>query len=124
MQKFFLMSGSLLACLAVGLGAFGAHALKESLVASGRLSTYETAVQYHFYHALGILLVYIFMFHNQHNYLTYAGILMVAGVVIFSGSLYTLSITGITWLGAITPIGGLCFIIAWILVFLTAFKAS
>ncbi|MDX1670900.1 MAG: DUF423 domain-containing protein [Balneolaceae bacterium] len=114
MAKLFLFIGSIAMVLAVGLGAFGAHALKARLPAD-MLEIFETGVRYHFYHALGILVVGLLGYHLPDSvWLKAAGWLMAAGIVIFSGSLYLLSTTGITWLGAITPIGGFSFILAWI----------
>ena len=123
MQKLFLMAGGIAMALAVGLGAFGAHGLKKML--SGEMLTiFETAVRYHFYHALGLLVVgFAARFLPQSNMLSWAGWLMVAGILIFSGSLYLLSTSGIRWLGAITPIGGLCFITSWILFVIAVWKA-
>jgi uncharacterized membrane protein YgdD (TMEM256/DUF423 family) len=101
--------------LAVILGAFGAHGLESILESNGRTETFETAVKYHFYHSLAILAVGIWQRLEQKNsFLQRAGILFAIGILIFSGSLYILSLTGITWLGAITPIGGVFFIIGWV----------
>lgn len=114
-HKYFLILGAVNAFLAVGLGAFGAHGLKARL-SPDMLGVYQTGVQYHFYHALGLLLVGILV--NQWptvDLIKTSGWVMFAGIVIFSGSLYLLSITGIRWLGAITPIGGLAFLVAWLL---------
>lgn len=113
--KLFLFLGSVNALLAVLLGAFGAHALKAR-VSADLLGVYQTAVQYHFYHALGLLLVGLMALHlPASSLLRTGGWLMFAGIVFFSGSLYLLSVTGIRWLGAITPFGGGAFIIAWLL---------
>lgn len=108
--------------LSVAVGAFGAHALRASLTASGRTDTFETAVKYHFYHALALLAVGILLHIMAGNpeaekWLTYAGYSFLAGVVVFSGSLYVLCATGITVLGAITPLGGLMMIAGWAMVF-------
>ena len=101
--------------LGVLLGAFGAHALKNSLSVE-MLAIYQTGVQYHLIHALGIVLIAI-LAATQPTWkrLVLAGWLMVAGVLLFSGSLYLLAATGVRMLGAITPLGGLCFIAAWAL---------
>ena len=107
--------------LAVGIGAFGAHGLKEILAETGRADTFETAVKYHFYHSLALFLIGILaLVKPTWNKLNRAAILMMVGILVFSGSLYVLSLTGITWLGAITPLGGVAFIVGWILVFLAA----
>lgn len=121
MKKFFLF-GSILIALAVILGAFGAHGLEEILIENQRLDTYETAVKYHFYHALGLILIGTIAGYIKDN-MNLVFYFMIFGVLIFSGSLYTLSITNIKWLGAITPIGGLLFISAWILLALKVAKS-
>lgn len=108
--------------LAVALGAFGAHGLKEML-SDEMLNTFETGVKYHFYHALGLLVISLTaQLMPNSALLQWSGWLMIAGITIFSGSLYILSVYGIKWLGAITPIGGLCFIGAWILLALAAWQ--
>ena len=111
--RLFLAIGCIAAVLAVAFGAFGAHALKARL-APELLQVYKTGVEYHFYHALGLILVGLAAFHlPQSVWLRAAGWAMLAGIVLFSGSLYLLALTGITRLGAITPLGGLGFIAAW-----------
>lgn len=115
MQKLFLLLGSIAMALAVSLGAFGAHGLKSRLTQE-MLDIFETGVQYHFYHAIGLLIIGIVAnYMPESPLLKWSGWLMVSGLLIFSGSLYVLSICGLRWLGAITPIGGLCFIASWIL---------
>ncbi|MFH5833816.1 DUF423 domain-containing protein [Halalkalibaculum sp. DA384] len=124
MSKLFLSIGAINAALAVMLGAFGAHGLKERLTVD-MLDIFETAVQYHFYHALGLLAVGLLAIHYpESGSLKWAGWLMLAGIVIFSGSLYILSISGIRWLGAITPLGGISFIAAWVLLLIAVAKTS
>ncbi|PZX55853.1 DUF423 domain-containing protein [Algoriphagus chordae] len=121
--KQIIQTAAILGACAVGIGAFGAHGLKEILAETGRAETFETAVKYHFYHSLAIFLIGILALVKPNwTKLSTAAILMLVGVLIFSGSLYVLSLTGITWLGAITPFGGLAFIAGWILVFLAASK--
>lgn len=116
MQKLFLTLGSLAMALAVSLGAFGAHALKNKL-SEEMLTIFETGVRYHFYHAIGLLVVGLVAHYLPDSaLLKWSGWLMVAGILIFSGSLYVLAASGIRWLGAITPIGGICFIASWILI--------
>jgi uncharacterized membrane protein YgdD (TMEM256/DUF423 family) len=113
MAKLFITLASLSGMLAVVFGAFGAHALK------GRLDDYaqgifQTAVQYHFYHSLALLAVGIIaLSHPNIALLRSSGWLFTLGIVIFSGSLYLLSLSGLRWLGAITPLGGLAFIAGW-----------
>jgi len=102
---------ALLLALAVMLGAFGAHGLKDRLDAYS-MEVYQKAVFYHFIHALGLLVVTL---SPRTENLTWVNLLLVAGILIFSGSLYLLAITGVRTLGAITPIGGLSFIAAWLL---------
>lgn len=101
--------------LGVMVGAFGAHALKSLLETSGRTDTFETAVKYQFYHALALILIGLLMFRIDQKIIHYAGILMLIGTIIFSGSLYILCLSGIKWLGAITPIGGVLMIAGWLL---------
>ncbi|MDZ7658204.1 DUF423 domain-containing protein [Fodinibius sp.] len=122
MQKLFLIIGSIAMALAVGLGAFGAHGLKEMLT-DEMLDIFETGVKYHFYHAIGLLVIaFVAQLIPDSSLLQWSGWLMLAGIFIFSGSLYILSISGIRWMGAITPIGGLCFIVAWILLALASWQ--
>ena len=112
--RVFLVVGALLAALGVAMGAFGAHALRASLSAD-RLAVYHTAVQYHLWHALGLLLIGVLIGQGAPSTLmSTSGWLMLAGIVAFSGSLYTLALTGTRWLGMVTPIGGLAFIAAWL----------
>lgn len=122
MQKFFLMMGSIAMALAVMLGAFGAHGLKSKLTEE-MLTIFETGVAYHFYHAIGLLVLGIAAHYlSDSAYLKWSGWLMLGGILIFSGSLYILSISGVRWLGAITPIGGLCFIASWVLFAIAVWK--
>ncbi|MCF6360334.1 MAG: DUF423 domain-containing protein [Cyclobacteriaceae bacterium] len=113
MHKFFIITGSLMGMLSVMIGAFGAHALKATLEATNRLETFETAVRYQFYHAMALILLGLLMIQFQHKAFNIAGYGFIIGILLFSGSLYGLSLTGITKLGAITPLGGLAFIIGW-----------
>ena len=109
--RLFLILGSLNALLAVLLGAFGAHGLKQRL-APDMLAAFQTGAQYHFYHALGLTLIGAITLHiPTSSYLKWAGWVMCAGIVLFSGSLYLLSLTDVRWLGAITPFGGIAFIV-------------
>jgi uncharacterized membrane protein YgdD (TMEM256/DUF423 family) len=113
LQKFCLLAGSILGALTVMIGAFGAHALAATLAQTNRVATFETAVKYQMYHTLALLLVGILMFWVQHAAFNVAAICFLGGILVFSGSLYILSLTGITWLGAITPIGGVLMIVGW-----------
>ncbi|MFC5623235.1 DUF423 domain-containing protein [Algoriphagus winogradskyi] len=121
--KQIIQTGAIFGMLAVGIGAFGAHGLKEILAETGRTETFETAVKYHFYHSLAIFLIGILaLVKPEWKKLSLAAVLMAVGILIFSGSLYVLSLTGITWLGAITPLGGVAFIGGWILIVVAASK--
>ena len=123
MGKNIIRIAAGLGTMAVGIGAFGAHGLAEILVTNGRVETFETAVNYHFYHVLALLAVGILANYNPNKLLSYCSFLFILGIVIFSGSLYILSLTNITLLGAITPLGGVCFIAGWILLLLAMKKA-
>jgi len=117
------MIGSILGFLGVAFGAFGAHALKNRL-SPEMLAVFETGVRYQMYHAFAILIVAAAIGHfGQARLLTLAGWLFFGGVVLFSGSLYTLTLSGVGILGAITPLGGLLFLAGWaILVFFVVGK--
>ncbi len=122
--RTFIALGSINAALAVILGAFGAHALKAR-ISPEMLSVYHTASQYHFYHALGMLLIGALASQfRTPGALQLSGFLMLAGIVLFSGSLYILAVTGVTWLGAITPLGGVAFIAAWVVLGYAALRAT
>ena len=123
MHKLFLISGSLLGALAVIFGAFGAHALKSTLELSNRVATYQTAVSYHFYHALGLILLGLIMTQFQSKYLDLSGYAFLLGMLFFSGSLYVLSLSNISLFGAIAPIGGTLLVAGWVLMFLGILKS-
>jgi uncharacterized membrane protein YgdD (TMEM256/DUF423 family) len=117
--RVFLAIGGVAALLAVALGAFGAHALKNRIPAE-MLAVWHTGVEYHVYHALGLLAVGIVAAQlPDSTLLKWSGWLMLAGILLFSGSLYALALSGERWLGAVTPAGGLTFIAAW-MVFVAA----
>jgi len=120
MCRALVATGGALGFLGVALGAFGAHALKERITAE-HLVTYQVGVQYHLIHALAILFVAIVA--DKLNTRT-VGWLWVAGIVLFSGSLYALALTGIRVLGAITPLGGVCFLTGWALLVFRAATAK
>ena len=101
--------------LGVFLGAFGAHALRGKL-SEYSMDIFKTGIFYHFIHALGLFIVAYLTTQTADSKVTWAGILFIVGILLFSGSLYALSLTGIRWLGAITPLGGLAFMGAWILI--------
>ncbi len=109
--------------LAVALGAFAAHGLKGQLSAQ-MLSTFQTGVQYQMYHALAVLLIVALAKQYPGPLMLWSGVLMLVGILLFSGSLYALALTGIKWFGPVTPIGGLCFIIGWLLLILAFVRES
>jgi len=122
--RLFLALGAAAMLAAVVLGAFGAHALKQR-IAPDLLATYHTAVEYHVYHALGLLAVGLAALHLPESaWLRAAGWAMAAGIVLFSGSLYVLALTGMRALGAVTPIGGVAFIAGWGLFLAAVLKAD
>ncbi|MCH7613681.1 MAG: DUF423 domain-containing protein [Candidatus Marinimicrobia bacterium] len=122
-MKSIIMTGALLAGLAVMLGAFGAHALKAK-VSPENLTIFDTAVKYHMYHALGLILIGLLGFHFPVKSIQIPAYLMMGGILIFSGSLYVLVLSGIRWLGAITPIGGIAFIISWLLLAFNLYRSG
>jgi uncharacterized membrane protein YgdD (TMEM256/DUF423 family) len=121
MSKTILMIAALLMALAVGIGAFGAHGLKSHL-SEEMIQVYKTGVEYHFYHALGLLLIGVLSLSISSGWLNWSAFMLTAGIILFSGSLYVMAITGIKWLGAITPLGGLSFIAGWILLLIAVWK--
>lgn len=115
MNRNFIVIAAISGALAVMLGAFGAHALKAILSAS-QLQTFEVGVRYHFYHTVALLITAMLYKEYAGKLLVWAGNLFIAGIILFSGSLYLLSIVdGLKMLGMITPIGGACFIAGWLL---------
>ena len=121
--KVLLAAGGLAALAAVALGAFGAHALKGRLTPE-MLAVWHTAVEYHVFHALGLLAVGLVAAQLPESaLLKWSGWLMLAGIVLFSGSLYALALTGVRWLGAVTPAGGTAFLAAWALLVIAILRA-
>ena len=114
MERRFLGLGALSACIAVGAGAFGAHALRD-VVTADRLAVWETAARYQMYHALALLVVAYLAGQKTAGPARLSGWLFVAGTILFSGSLYALTLSGVTLLGAITPLGGLAFLVGWLI---------
>ena len=112
MGRTFIILGAVSAFVGVAAGAFGAHGLKNRLDAE-MLAVFETGVRYQMYHALALLAVAWAAERWPGALTNYAGWLFVAGTILFSGSLYVLSLTGVRWLGAITPLGGLAFLAGW-----------
>lgn len=121
-MKVFVMLGAINMALGVILGAFGAHGL-EKLISPEMLDVFQTGVQYQIYHALGLLMVAVLLIpYPDAGGLRTGGWIMFAGIILFSGSLYLLALTGIKFFGPITPIGGVCFIVAWIWIFWAMLK--
>ncbi|MBC8322391.1 MAG: DUF423 domain-containing protein [Candidatus Marinimicrobia bacterium] len=121
-MKSIIITGALFAGLAVLLGAFGAHSLKAK-VSPEDLLIFETGVKYHMYHALGLILVGLLGFHFPMDVIHLPSLLLIIGVVIFSGSLYVLVLSGARWFGAITPFGGLALISGWLLLAFRLYRA-
>ena len=117
-QRTTLLTGVVFGGLAVTIGAFGAHALRPLLEENGRTETFELAVRYQFYHAFALLFAGMLMSTFTSRHLARAALCFAVGIVIFSGSLYALSLSGILMLGAITPAGGILFIAGWVLLYL------
>ncbi|MED1601580.1 DUF423 domain-containing protein [Alkalihalophilus marmarensis] len=115
MAKLFILLGSIVMALSVAIGAFGAHGLEPRL-SERMMKNYQTGVQYHMIHGIGLLIVGIVALKlTSSSMLNGAGWSFLIGIILFSGSLYAMALTGITKLGAITPIGGLAFIVGWVL---------
>lgn len=123
MKLNWFAAGAIAAAIAVTLGAFGAHALK-SRVTEDLLSVFETGVRYQMYHALALLAVAWAATRWPGSLPNAAGWLFTLGIVLFSGSLYLMTFTGVRWLGAITPAGGLCLILGWITLAMAALRGS
>jgi uncharacterized membrane protein YgdD (TMEM256/DUF423 family) len=127
MQKFFLSSGAVLGALAVMLGAFGAHALKDKLSVE-QLQVFETGVKYQFYHALALCILGVLTERHSSAALNWSGYSFIFGTLFFSGSLYLLAsknllaIEGWKWLGPVTPMGGLAFIAGWALLLISCLR--
>ncbi|HEX7794022.1 MAG TPA: DUF423 domain-containing protein [Vicinamibacterales bacterium] len=120
MDKTFMFAGALLGGLGVAIGAFGAHGLRGRL-SPEMLAVFETGVRYHMYHALAILMTAALLPRIDGRAVLIAGWSFMAGIVLFSGSLYALALSGVTTLGAITPIGGVAFLVGWISLAVAAF---
>jgi len=120
-NQTILISGAVFMALGVLLGAFGAHALKN-IISPEMLAVYKTGVEYQFYHALGLLLIGLIGFQVKSKYLRWSGLFITIGIILFSGSLYVLTLSGIRALGAITPIGGLSFVAGWIFLAIAIIK--
>jgi uncharacterized membrane protein YgdD (TMEM256/DUF423 family) len=123
-MRTYLALGGIFGFLAVAIGAFGAHALRDTLEAHNTTAVYQTGVQYHVTHALALLLIALLLgqFPNAKP-LRAAGGLFAVGIIIFSGSLYALALSGIRIFGAITPLGGLCFLAGWVCITLAGIQS-
>ena len=122
MQRTALLAASILGGLGVGLGAFGAHALEPTLIANDHVDTYETGTLYHLVHAVLLLGIGILLGQQSGKYLNLAVWTCTIGILIFSGTLYILSIFNLNWLGVVTPLGGLLLIATWVLLLLHVFS--
>jgi uncharacterized membrane protein YgdD (TMEM256/DUF423 family) len=129
MHKGFLKVAAILGFLSVALGAFAAHALKE-MVSDHAVATFETGVRYQFYHAFALLAVGILFQQFKSGLMVWAGRFFIAGVILFSGSLYALTMVqatvqpGYKWIGPITPLGGVCFLLGWLCMLIAFFKKN
>lgn len=128
MRKSFIRTGSFFAMSAVILGAFGAHTL-EAVLEAKQLNTFETAVRYQFYHSLALLFLGLWLYFRKTKTMEYAGLAFILGIVLFSGSLYVLSVREwlnlkVNWLGPITPLGGTFFIIGWAIILYASFQEN
>jgi uncharacterized membrane protein YgdD (TMEM256/DUF423 family) len=121
LERLYFALGAASAFIAVGAGAFGAHALKARL-APDMLAVFEVAARYQMYHALGLVACAWAVVKWPGSLTTSAGWLFVAGTIVFSGSLYALSLSGVRWLGAITPIGGVAFLAGWLCLAVAALR--
>jgi len=126
-HRLLLMVSGLSGVLGIGLGAFGAHGLQARLLVAGTLSAWKTAVLYHLVHTAALLAVALFASSQQgaeNRWAQRAGLWWAVGIVLFSGSLYVLALGGPRWLGPVTPIGGVAFIIGWAMLLPAAAKSS
>ena len=121
-MRLWIILGAILAALSVLIGAFGAHGLK-SKISSENLLIFEIGVRYQMYHSLGLIILGILSFNFSYEVIKFPGYLFCSGILIFSGSLYLLVITNLRWLGAITPIGGFCFILGWLMLAFNIYKS-
>jgi uncharacterized membrane protein YgdD (TMEM256/DUF423 family) len=122
-MHFYLVAAASSAMLAVILGAFAAHGLKSTLSES-LLAVFQTGVHYQFFHSLGIILLVLLYRQQAQVALLWSAGFMLAGIVLFSGSLYALALTDIKWFGPVTPVGGLCFILGWAMLVVAAIKSG
>lgn len=121
MNSVWIIIGAISGFITVGIGAFGAHGLKEILQNNQTTNIYNKAVLYQMFHSIAILIIGLLEMYTEKS-IFLSGLFLTLGILIFSGSLYILSITNLKWIGAITPIGGLCFLIGWIILVLFAIR--
>jgi uncharacterized membrane protein YgdD (TMEM256/DUF423 family) len=122
-MKILLSLAAFSAMFSVVLGAFAAHGLKSKL-SETLLNTFQTGVQYQMYHSLAVILLVILYRQMPQSLLLYSSGFMLAGIILFSGSLYMLALTQIKWFGPVTPLGGICFIVGWALLIAAALKEA
>lgn len=118
MNSYIIKLSAIFGFFAVSIGAFGAHGFQSILKTHDTLAIFNTGVQYHFYHTLALLLLGVLALNNKSNYIKRSATAFTIGIILFSGSLYTLALTGIKTFGAITPLGGFAFLLGWIFLFL------
>jgi uncharacterized membrane protein YgdD (TMEM256/DUF423 family) len=123
MPRMLVMAAAVAGLLGVALGAFGVHAIRDRLVANDRLDTYETAVQYHLIHAVALLGAAWVAQTYPSRWTRWAGVGFIAGIFLFSGSLYLLAIFNLRFMGAVAPLGGASFLIGWALLGLAAWQS-
>lgn len=122
LQRKLIVLGALLGGLSVAIGAFGAHSFKVLLATNGRTETFELAVRYQFYHALALLIMASLAEKLDGGKLSWSTLFITGGTIVFSGSLYTLSLSGITIWGAVTPLGGVLLLLGWLFLLMAARK--
>lgn len=120
-KRAVILVSSVFGLTGVAIGAFGAHALRDMLISNGYIETFKTASFYHISHALALLVIGVMMVTNQSAWLRRSATFFSFGIVLFSGSLYLLSISGIRWIGAITPLGGLSLMVGWVMLTIYAY---
>jgi hypothetical protein len=123
MHLTYLRTAAIFGIVSVALGAFAAHGLRD-IISERAMVTFETAVRYQFYHAFALLATGIIFRDFSNDRILWAGRLFILGIILFSGSLYALALTGYTFLGIITPFGGLCFIAGWLMLAVGLRKSS
>ena len=124
MQRLFLIISAISGAIVVALGAFGAHALRSTLEANQRMDTFNTAIKYHMFHTIGLIAIAILLDKFPSRTMEMAGWSMIAGMLLFSGALYVLSIANAPKLGIVAPFGGLAMILGWVLLLLSVLRSS